>query len=132
MRVLGLLLVLLGIIGAGHFWSQDTSVEVPETTIMGQTVGGGRVNNLGLMQDRQNGLLVCVGASVVGAILMAVAPKPATASKTDATNPSPHSLGGTDTKTTEDRLARLKELRDSGTISDEEYEQRRATILDEI
>jgi len=44
----------------------DPSVEVPSTEIAGETFGGGRVNNLGLMQDRQNGIYLGFGAAALG------------------------------------------------------------------
>lgn len=40
------------------------------------TAGGGRVNNLGLMQDRQNILIASCAAAVVGCILMVFAGRP--------------------------------------------------------
>ena len=51
----------------------DTSVEVPTTTVFGQTIGGGRVNNLGLMSDRSNGIIIGIGAAIFGLILSIVA-----------------------------------------------------------
>lgn len=48
----------------------DVSVLVPGQEFLGQTIGGGRVNNIGLMQDRQNGLYLGFGAAAVGLILM--------------------------------------------------------------
>jgi len=47
----------------------DTSVQVPEQEFMGQTFGGERVNNIGLMQDRQNGIYLGFGAAAVGLVL---------------------------------------------------------------
>jgi hypothetical protein len=59
LKVIGLLLLTAGIGAVVYFVGfYDTSVSVPETAIMGQTVGGGRVNNVGLMQNRQNGIIV--------------------------------------------------------------------------
>lgn len=74
MKGFGILLLIGGALGALSFYSLDTSVAVPTETFMGETIGGGRVNNLGLMADRQNGLLISVGASIVGVLLLLFAP----------------------------------------------------------
>ena len=66
LKPIGLLLLLAGfVIGAYFLGYYDTSVEVPQTTIMGQSIGGGRVHNIGLMQNQQNGIIVglCVLAA---------------------------------------------------------------------
>ncbi len=61
------ILVIGGLICGIYFLAFfDTSVEVPSQEIFGQTIGGGRVNNLGLMQDRQNGIYLGFGATIVG------------------------------------------------------------------
>lgn len=63
---------LLFIVGIGillNFWGMDTTVQVPTQTIMGVQVGGERVHNVGLMQERQNGLMVGGGMAVLGLIL---------------------------------------------------------------
>ena len=70
-RVLGLLLLLGGLGLAGYYFlAFDTSVVTPTTTILGTTIGGDRVNNIGLMADRQNGILIGMGCAILGAILM--------------------------------------------------------------
>lgn len=67
---IGVLLFLLGLFGIVYFWGvMDTSVEVPRKSVMGIEVGGGRVHNIGLMQERQNGLLVSGGVCAVGLFL---------------------------------------------------------------
>ncbi len=48
----------------------DTSVVVPQQEIMGQTIGGERINNIGLMQEKQNGINLGFGAAVVGLAIM--------------------------------------------------------------
>jgi hypothetical protein len=59
LKPIGLLLLVAGLVTVAYFLEfYDTSVEVPEATIMGQSVGGGRVHNVGLMQNRQNGIVV--------------------------------------------------------------------------
>ena len=73
MQVVGLLMVLLGIGGMFYFLvGFDTSVEVPTTQIADMTVGGGRVNNLGLIGDRQSGIIVSAAAAVLGGILIVI------------------------------------------------------------
>ncbi len=68
---LGLLLLLGGLLVGGYFLIYfDTSVEVPKTELFGQTYGGGRVNNLGLMNTRQNGINLGFGAAVVGLFIL--------------------------------------------------------------
>ena len=71
-RILGVCLLLGGIGGGVYYSQQDTTVAVPSATILGQTIGGGRVNNIGLMNDKQNGLMMSVGAAVVGALLLGI------------------------------------------------------------
>jgi hypothetical protein len=70
-RVVGALLFVFGA-GAAVYYFQffDPSVEVPTVSLMGQSFGGGRVNNLGLMQDRQNGLMLGALAAVAGLALL--------------------------------------------------------------
>lgn len=71
--VLGVLLLLGGLACGIYFLVFfDTSVAVPQQEIFGQVVGGGRVNNLGLMKDQQNGIFVGFGAAAVGLILILV------------------------------------------------------------
>lgn len=73
-RIPMLCLILGGLIGAGYFLLYfDPSVAVPSGQIMGHTFGGGRVNNLGLLQDRQNGLIACLGISLFGCLFTALA-----------------------------------------------------------
>lgn len=48
-----------GLAALAYYFNMDVSVAVPTTDIPGLgSVGGGRVNNMGLMQDRQNGLML--------------------------------------------------------------------------
>jgi hypothetical protein len=44
----------------------DPSVSVPSQTILGVSVGGGRVNNIGLMQQKQNGLIASIAVAIAG------------------------------------------------------------------
>lgn len=73
LQQLGIVVLFLGILGAIYFFAIfDTSVEVPTTQVMGQTVGGGRVNNLGLMNQRQNGVIISCAGALIGLILIVV------------------------------------------------------------
>lgn len=63
LRSIGILLLVCGLAVAAYFFlAFDTSVES----------GMGRVNNLGLMADRQNGIIVGIGLSVVGTIMLVI------------------------------------------------------------
>jgi hypothetical protein len=63
LQILGALLLVAGLAAAGYFFlAFDASVES----------GVGRVNNLGLMADRQNGIIVGIGLGVVGTILLTI------------------------------------------------------------
>lgn len=60
---IGVLLLIGGLIVTGYFFlAFDTSVES----------GIGRVNNLGLMADRQNGIIIGIGLGIVGTIMLAI------------------------------------------------------------
>jgi hypothetical protein len=62
-RAFGTLLLFAGLAVSGYFFlAYDTSV----------ATGSGRVVNLGLMADRQNGIIIGIGLCVVGTILLAV------------------------------------------------------------
>lgn len=65
----GVLLALVGVGAVIFALNMDTSVVVPMQTVMGETIGGGRVNNLGLMQDRQN-ILMGGGIALVGGLIL--------------------------------------------------------------
>jgi hypothetical protein len=63
LRTFGVFLLIAGLAVAGYFFlGFDTSVESAV----------GRVNNLGLMADRQNGIIVGIGLGVVGTIMLAI------------------------------------------------------------
>lgn len=71
--VLGVLLLLGGLVCGVYFLIFfDTSVAVPQEVIFGEVIGGGRVNNIGLMKDQQNGIFLGFGAAAVGLILVLV------------------------------------------------------------
>jgi hypothetical protein len=70
-RIVGALLFILGAASAVYYYQFfDTSVDAPTLTVLGQSFGGGRVHNIGLMQDRQNGLMLGAFGSVVGLALL--------------------------------------------------------------
>ncbi|HEX9940798.1 MAG TPA: zinc ribbon domain-containing protein [Thermoanaerobaculia bacterium] len=74
LKFVGALLFLGGIAFAVYYFAYfDTIVAVPTTEIFGQQIGGGRVHNLGLMQERQNGLIFSSVAAVVGLLLVFMA-----------------------------------------------------------
>lgn len=59
LTVLGVIMFVGGVIGLFYYWQFfDTSVSVPTERFFGQTLGGGRVHNIGLMQERQNGMII--------------------------------------------------------------------------
>ena len=59
-------LVSGGLVGATYFFFLfDTSVKVPEPNVFGID----RVNNIGLLADRQNGIVFCFGVAVVGGVI---------------------------------------------------------------
>jgi len=63
LRIFGVLLLIAGLAVSGYFFfAFDASVES----------GYGRVNNLGLMADRQNGIIIGIGLGIVGAIMLAI------------------------------------------------------------
>ena len=63
LRTIGILLLLAGlVVTAFFFFGFDTSVDS----------GVGRVNNLGRMADRQNGILIGLGLAIVGTIMLVI------------------------------------------------------------
>ncbi|HXT70956.1 MAG TPA: hypothetical protein VN700_14440 [Vicinamibacterales bacterium] len=45
---------------------------MPTTEVAGQTIGGGRVNNIGLMNQRQNGIMIAGLVAIIGVVLFVV------------------------------------------------------------
>lgn len=71
--IIGLLILVCGLIGVLYFMTGfDTSVEVPSTDVYGYSVGGERVNNIGLMRDQQNGIIAGVLAMVAGGVMLGI------------------------------------------------------------
>lgn len=76
LKLIGALLFLGGIsVGVYYFAYFDTTVAVQGVEILGQKVGGGRVHNIGLMEQRQTGLLLTGAVAAVGLLLVAFAEK---------------------------------------------------------
>lgn len=73
LRIAAAIFAAAGLCGLLYFGvAFDTSVAVPTVNILGTTVGGGRVNNLGLMQERSNGLMLAGGSFALGVVLYAL------------------------------------------------------------
>lgn len=69
MKTIGYYIVIAGIACSVYFFMFfDATVYVSGSPILG--IPDGRVNNVGLMQDKQNGLIIGIGAVIVGVILM--------------------------------------------------------------
>jgi hypothetical protein len=68
----GVLILIGGICCVIYYWQFfNVTVTTQPIDIMGQQVGGGQeVNNMGLMSDRQNGLTVGIGSTLLGAIML--------------------------------------------------------------
>ena len=64
--IIGISLLLFGVLGALYYFTMDTSVAVPSSEFMGQSFGGSRVYNIGLMQERQNGLIISLAVCGLG------------------------------------------------------------------
>jgi hypothetical protein len=72
-RVLGLLLFLGGLAYAVYFYAYfDTTVTAPTISFMGKTLGGERIHNIGLMQDRSIGLMVGGAVAFAGFALFLI------------------------------------------------------------
>jgi len=72
LEYLGILMLLGGIAGAVYFFLFfNTAVTTEPVTVLGQFYGGGQqVNNLGLLADKQNGILVSIGSAILGTIFL--------------------------------------------------------------
>jgi hypothetical protein len=71
----GFLILFAGIAITAYFaFFYDISVDVQSTYISGiGSIGGGSVNNLGLMQNRQMGIICGLAVSFIGVIMMIAA-----------------------------------------------------------
>ena len=71
LTILGVLLFLGGIAAAVYYYGYfDTTVASPSVELFGQTIGGSRVYNIGLMQERQLGLGISIVAALVGLVAL--------------------------------------------------------------
>ncbi len=71
LEYVGIVMLLGGIAGAVYFFLFfNTTVTTPTIDVSGQSIGGGQVNNIGLMADRQNGLILSIGSSILGTLLL--------------------------------------------------------------
>lgn len=66
--VTALVIGIASVIYYMNFFS--VTVTTPQLSILGQSIGGGEVNNIGLISDRQNGLIVGMSVALLGAILL--------------------------------------------------------------
>jgi hypothetical protein len=70
-RVLGGWLIAGGSVIVAYFvLFFSTAVAVPTSSFGGYTLGGGSVNNIGLIADRQLGTIVGLGACLLGALIL--------------------------------------------------------------
>lgn len=73
-QFLGAIVFLGALLAFGYFLGfYETSVEVPMKEVFGQKIGGGRVHNLGLMENRRLGLMISGGFMIVGFITVLIA-----------------------------------------------------------
>lgn len=73
LKLTGGILLVVGLAAAIYFLGFfDTSVALPEEEVLGKKTGGGRVHNFGLMQEKQNGITLSLGISVIGLILFGI------------------------------------------------------------
>lgn len=75
-HILGSVFLLGGIIGLlWYFAGFDVTVPVPTSEFFGHTIGGGRVVNLGLMNERTNGMLFSTAVAIFGGALFRLSNK---------------------------------------------------------
>ena len=71
LTILGVLLFLGGVAAAVYYYGYfDTTVASPSVEVFGQTIGGSRVHNIGLMQERQLGLGISIVAALLGLVAL--------------------------------------------------------------
>lgn len=74
LKMFGQLLFIVGLFGLWHFWSADTSVYSPgRLEYEGGVpvhIPGARVQNIGKLNDRSNGLMISGLGIVVGTLFM--------------------------------------------------------------
>lgn len=73
LKLWGWLLLGGGLLMLGYFSVvYDTSVATDSISIFGESYGGQRVHNIGLMQNQQNGMLVGALAAVIGVVMLII------------------------------------------------------------
>lgn len=76
LQFLGAILFLGGVAAAVYFYAYfNTTVAAPTVEVLGRTLGGGRVHNIGLMQERQLNLILSIVVALVGLVMVGVAQK---------------------------------------------------------
>ncbi|HEX5271702.1 MAG TPA: hypothetical protein VFW33_14490 [Gemmataceae bacterium] len=125
--VVGLVVVAVSLVFVVRYAMMDTAVrvKVPAVSPFG-TPTEERVHNIGLMDERRNGLTLSLAAAVAGAALV-VFVSLRTGRREAAAAPAPPPVA-----TVVDRLTALKKLADDGHITPAEHEQRRQEILKEV
>lgn len=134
MKEFGWLLLIGGIAFGIYALNMDTSVAVDYN---GYDFGlPERVNNLGLMNDRQNYLIVSATASVIGLILIYMGTKPTVSpileNHNSSANENTSVIDPTDNKENTNPLSTLEhlsKLKDNGVITPEEFNQQKEKIL---
>jgi hypothetical protein len=74
-RIVGAVLFIVGVFNVALAVGMDTTVEVPSTELFGQSVGGGRVHNLGLMEERRTKLTLGIAMATGGFALVYIGRK---------------------------------------------------------
>jgi hypothetical protein len=69
-RTLGDVIFILGVLGLLYFYQMDTTVPLSDSEFFGKNK---RIHNIGLMQERQNGLILSGLAVGVGVLCSAIA-----------------------------------------------------------
>jgi len=122
MQRLGVFLFLAGLfVSIYYFQFFNTTVETPRQTLFGQEIGGERVHNIGLMQDRQNGLIIGVVIAVAGFVCLILAQRGGAG--------LPITLKRKEASGVEDQLRQLAKLKEDGLIDEDEFKQKKRQIL---
>ena len=124
LKLVGTVLMALGLLSLVYFLMiYDTSVEVPTETVMGQQIGGGRVHNTGLLQNRQIGIIIGGVIALAGLSCFLVG----------TSSGSRASAAPLESQTdTERQLRLLAKLRDDGVINLDDFERKKAELLNTL
>ena len=131
--IAGVFLLVIGLIMFFYFAAAfDTSVAVDYSATGGNSFGfPDRVNNIGLMQERNTGLVVGIVLAVGGGVLMVIGrkrPVPATPPPGGAVAASSATAALGDSGVVGE-LERLDALRASGALTEEEFEALKMRLL---